>query len=118
MYFGNDAAFWMHLQVAWDMHAAVREVRASMRSSLKWFLRRIARPVRRNARCVDVAQYAPCRCGRYRSCNHWGNTMRMDARCEVLVLGIGNVLWADEGFGVRAVEALHAAVRVSRRRRR
>jgi len=28
---------------------------------------------------------------------------------EVCVLGIGNVLWADEGFGVRAVEALHAA---------
>jgi hydrogenase maturation protease len=28
-------------------------------------------------------------------------------RPEVLVLGIGNVLWADEGFGVRAVEALH-----------
>jgi hydrogenase maturation protease len=26
---------------------------------------------------------------------------------EALVLGIGNVLWADEGFGVRAVEALH-----------
>ena len=26
-----------------------------------------------------------------------------------LVLGIGNVLWADEGFGVRAVEALHEA---------
>ena len=26
MYFGNDAAFWMHLQVAWDMHAAVRRV--------------------------------------------------------------------------------------------
>jgi len=25
------------------------------------------------------------------------------------VLGIGNLLWADEGFGVRAVEALHAA---------
>ena len=24
MYFGNDAAFWMHLQVAWDMHAAMR----------------------------------------------------------------------------------------------
>lgn len=24
-----------------------------------------------------------------------------------LVIGIGNVLWADEGFGVRAVEALH-----------
>ncbi len=28
-------------------------------------------------------------------------------RPAVLVLGIGNVLWADEGFGVRAVEALH-----------
>jgi addiction module HigA family antidote len=28
MYFGNDAAFWMHLQVAWDMHAAVRGVLA------------------------------------------------------------------------------------------
>ena len=25
----------------------------------------------------------------------------------VLVLGIGNVLWADEGFGVRCVERLH-----------
>lgn len=25
---------------------------------------------------------------------------------EVLILGIGNVLWADEGFGVRAVESL------------
>jgi hydrogenase maturation protease len=33
----------------------------------------------------------------------------MERRCEVLVLGIGNVLWADEGFGVRAVEALNAA---------
>lgn len=28
---------------------------------------------------------------------------------EVLVLGIGNILWADEGFGVRAVEALNAS---------
>lgn len=26
---------------------------------------------------------------------------------RTLVLGIGNILWADEGFGVRAVEALH-----------
>jgi hydrogenase maturation protease len=26
----------------------------------------------------------------------------------ILVLGIGNLLWADEGFGVRAVEAMHA----------
>ncbi|MBK9115225.1 MAG: HyaD/HybD family hydrogenase maturation endopeptidase [Betaproteobacteria bacterium] len=33
----------------------------------------------------------------------------MAVPCEVLVLGIGNLLWADEGFGVRAVEALHAA---------
>jgi addiction module HigA family antidote len=29
MFFGNDAAFWMHLQVAWDMHAAVRQMRSS-----------------------------------------------------------------------------------------
>jgi addiction module HigA family antidote len=28
MYFGNEAAFWMHLQVAWDMHVAVRGVAA------------------------------------------------------------------------------------------
>jgi len=26
---------------------------------------------------------------------------------RVLVLGIGNLLWADEGFGVRAVERMH-----------
>ena len=25
---------------------------------------------------------------------------------HILVLGIGNVLWADEGFGVRCVESL------------
>jgi plasmid maintenance system antidote protein VapI len=31
MYFGNEAAFWMHLQVAWDMHSALREVQASVR---------------------------------------------------------------------------------------
>ena len=30
---------------------------------------------------------------------------------DTLVLGLGNVLWADEGFGVRAVEALNAAYR-------
>ncbi len=28
---------------------------------------------------------------------------------DVLVLGIGNLLWADEGFGVRAVEAFNDA---------
>jgi addiction module HigA family antidote len=26
VYFGNDAAFWMHLQVAWDMHGAVHDL--------------------------------------------------------------------------------------------
>ena len=30
---------------------------------------------------------------------------------EVLVLGIGNILWADEGFGPRAAEAFHQAFR-------
>lgn len=30
-----------------------------------------------------------------------------DSPPSVLILGIGNLLWADEGFGVRAVEALH-----------
>ncbi len=30
---------------------------------------------------------------------------------STLILGIGNVLWADEGFGVRSVEALHSAYR-------
>lgn len=30
---------------------------------------------------------------------------------DTLVLGIGNVLWADEGFGVRAVEHLNAHYR-------
>ncbi|MDX2101726.1 MAG: HyaD/HybD family hydrogenase maturation endopeptidase [Alphaproteobacteria bacterium] len=31
----------------------------------------------------------------------------VDARVDVLVLGIGNLLWADEGFGVRCIEALY-----------
>ncbi|NML76662.1 HyaD/HybD family hydrogenase maturation endopeptidase [Rhizobium sp. S-51] len=31
---------------------------------------------------------------------------------SILVLGIGNILWADEGFGVRAVEAFHKAYEV------
>lgn len=30
---------------------------------------------------------------------------------RVTILGIGNLLWADEGFGVRAVEALHQQYR-------
>ena len=29
------------------------------------------------------------------------------AQENILVLGIGNLLWADEGFGVRAVQELH-----------
>lgn len=36
-----------------------------------------------------------------------GDVSAPAARAGVLVLGIGNVLWADEGFGVRAVQALH-----------
>jgi len=28
-------------------------------------------------------------------------------QCDILILGIGNVLWADEGFGVRCVEELN-----------
>ncbi len=31
----------------------------------------------------------------------------MSATQHILVLGIGNLLWADEGFGVRLVERLH-----------
>jgi hydrogenase maturation protease len=33
----------------------------------------------------------------------------------ILVLGIGNLLWADEGFGVRAVQALHQEWRFPQR---
>ena len=33
-------------------------------------------------------------------------------RRDVLVLGIGNILWADEGFGPRAAEAFHQRFRV------
>jgi len=31
---------------------------------------------------------------------------RSDSEATITVLGIGNLLWADEGFGVRCVEAL------------
>lgn len=31
----------------------------------------------------------------------------METPVSTLILGIGNILWADEGFGVRAVETLH-----------
>ncbi len=40
-------------------------------------------------------------------CNAPRNTAD-DGAAPVLVLGIGNLLWADEGFGVRCVEALQA----------
>ncbi len=32
---------------------------------------------------------------------------------NILVLGIGNILWADEGFGVRALETFHARYRLA-----
>ena len=31
-FFGNDPTFWMHLQVAWDMHAVVRQLRSTRRT--------------------------------------------------------------------------------------
>ena len=31
-----------------------------------------------------------------------------DREVDTLILGIGNILWADEGFGVRCVEAMNA----------
>ena len=31
----------------------------------------------------------------------------LDYASDTLVLGIGNLLWADEGFGIRALEYLH-----------
>ncbi|MET0025289.1 MAG: HyaD/HybD family hydrogenase maturation endopeptidase [Sedimenticola sp.] len=37
----------------------------------------------------------------------------MAAEPRVLILGIGNLLWADEGFGVRAVETLNRHYRFS-----
>jgi addiction module HigA family antidote len=30
LFFGNDATFWMHLQVAWDMRDAMRAVAAGV----------------------------------------------------------------------------------------
>ena len=38
---------------------------------------------------------------------HINNDVSVDD--NALILGIGNLLWADEGFGVRCVEALAAA---------
>ena len=40
-------------------------------------------------------------------CNHPGGDVCASAPDDcIVVLGIGNVLWADEGFGVRCIEAL------------
>lgn len=43
-------------------------------------------------------------------CNPLGDKVKSKAKAnnkqDIVVLGIGNVLWADEGFGVRCVEAL------------
>ena len=33
MFFDNDATFWMHLQVAWDMRVAAKRARTARRSS-------------------------------------------------------------------------------------
>ncbi len=41
-----------------------------------------------------------------------GLSQHADAPRRVLVLVIGNILWGDEGFGVRAVERFHARYRV------
>ncbi|MGB5103752.1 MAG: HyaD/HybD family hydrogenase maturation endopeptidase [Steroidobacteraceae bacterium] len=37
------------------------------------------------------------------------NEDSLDPQRRIVVLGVGNLLWADEGFGVRCVEALGAA---------
>ena len=34
--------------------------------------------------------------------------MPLDKQYKAVVMGVGNILWADEGFGVRAAEAFHA----------
>ncbi|MBL8341345.1 MAG: HyaD/HybD family hydrogenase maturation endopeptidase [Rubrivivax sp.] len=42
------------------------------------------------------------------ACNTPGGARAGEPNGTIVVLGIGNVLWADEGFGVRCVEALQA----------
>ncbi len=41
------------------------------------------------------------------SYNTQPNAQKPPRKDYIVILGIGNVLWADEGFGVRCVEALH-----------
>jgi len=38
--------------------------------------------------------------------------VNVEHESDVLILGIGNLLWADEGFGVRVVESLHRRYRL------
>ncbi|WP_142848343.1 HyaD/HybD family hydrogenase maturation endopeptidase [Telmatospirillum sp. J64-1] len=38
-------------------------------------------------------------------------TPERDEDFDILVLGIGNLLWADEGFGIRVVEEMHRRYR-------
>ena len=37
---------------------------------------------------------------------HWKLNYQSGNKMKTLILGIGNILWADEGFGVRCVEAM------------
>ena len=49
--------------------------------------------------CPDTARTA---------CNPPGGSAADSPTDSIVVLGIGNLLWADEGFGVRAVETLQS----------
>ena len=40
-----------------------------------------------------------------------GDPMHNAERTATLILGIGNLLWADEGFGIRCIEAMNARYR-------
>lgn len=42
---------------------------------------------------------------------HASNPAAQESNWDTLILGIGNVLWADEGFGVRCVEVLNERCR-------
>ena len=44
--------------------------------------------------------------GQRRGPNEHMNDERLAPQQRIVVLGVGNLLWADEGFGVRCVEAL------------
>ena len=44
---------------------------------------------------------------------HTSSPAAQESTWDTLILGIGNVLWADEGFGVRCVEVLNERYRFS-----